>query len=130
MNSCGAHLQYNDLATFVSVTSGAYGNNKTVDEQVLVPVIFLQTTGFERNGFQDSFVADAICYPDPTNAFVVEHANRLEGMFIIMQLYGSTPEESWYKIEEVSVNRDHLLTNTIDNVELLLKKTRPVAGIS
>jgi len=123
-------LDYPDTALFVSVTSGGYSNNKTMEAQVLVPVIFLQNTGFARGSFQDTFDADAICYPDPLNDFVIENNNRLEGMYILMQLYESTVEQSWFKIEKVSVNRDHLLSNTIDNISLALKKTRAPVGVS
>ena len=130
MTGCNVPLNYQDLATFVDTEPSNYANNRTVIAQVLVPVIFLQTTGFDHGNFQDGVTADAICYPDPDNAFLNSNANRIEGMYVIMQLFGSSIEESWYKIEEVNVNRDHLLGNNIDNIELLLKKTRPIAGVS
>ena len=64
------------------------------------------------------------------DAFVVNNANRLEGMYIKAVLFGSDESESWYKIETVSVNRDHLLCNKIDNVEMALNKTRPLGANS
>ena len=123
-------LNYPDTATFVEVSSSGYGNDKAMVAQVEVPVIFIQSTGFVRAGFQENVDADAICFPDFTDEFIVANHNRLEGMYVLMPLFGASNPQSWYKITNVTVNRDHLLGNTIDNVELQLKKTRPVAGVS
>lgn len=123
-------LNYPDTATFVLVESTGYGNDKESQQQVDVPVIFIQSTGFVRAGFQENVDADAICFPDFTNGFIVDNHNRLEGMYIRMPLFGATAAESWYKVESATVNRDHLLGNQIDNVELRLKKTRPISGVS
>lgn len=123
-------LNYPDVATFVKVSPDGYANTKTPLEQIDVPIIFVQNTGYVRNRNQDAVDSDAVCWPDFTNSFIVENANRLEGMYIVMPLYGSTDEESWYKVISATVNRDHLLGNTIDNIELDLKKTRPIPGVS
>jgi len=119
-------LKYPDTGIFIKVTSDGYANNKIVSEQASVPIIFVQNTGFERNDSQDSVVSDAICYPDFTNEFIEESVNRLEGMYLIVRLFGSSEDQSWYKIIDVTVNRDHLLGNIIDNIELRLKKTQPL----
>ena len=123
-------LTYLDEATFVKVTTTGYGNNKVVQDQEVVPVIFLQSTGFAHVNNQDAITADAICYPDPENAFIIENANRLEGMYLLAPFFDGSNDEGWYKIESVSVNRDHLLTNTIDNIQCLLKKTRKISNVS
>lgn len=123
-------FKYQDTATFVKVTSGVYANSKTVVEQEGVPVVFLQSTGFNRSRFSETIDADAICYPDPLSEFVVDNFNRLEGMYILAPLFGVDNDDGWYKVETVIVNRDHLLTNTIDNIELRLKKTKKIDGVS
>lgn len=123
-------LEYKDTATFVTVSSNGYANSKVIEGQFSVPCIFLQSTGFVHGNNQDAITADAICYPDPTNYFVLENFYRLEGMYIIEPLYDGSDDESWYKIENVYVNRDHLLDNIIDNVQLLLKKTEKINGVS
>lgn len=123
-------LNYQDVATFVKVSSGGYGNDKTVTQQIDIPVIFLQNTQASHSRFQDSIESDAICYVDPFNSFVINNYNRLEGMYILQPLFGSADSQSWYKIISVTVNRDHLLGNEIDNIELRLKKTTPIAGVS
>jgi hypothetical protein len=117
-------LNYPDSATFILSKENEYGD-KRVDKLSEVPVIFIQATGFNRANFQDGITADAVCYPDFTNSFIVDNSNRLEGMYIIAPLFDGDPDEAWYKVESCAVNRDHLLNNQIDNVELRLKKTRP-----
>lgn len=123
-------LEYQDSPTFVKVTPGPYANDKVVIAQEVVPSTFLQNTGFSRANFQDAIDSDAVCYPDPNSQFIIDNFNRLEGMFIIEPLYGASDDAAWYKVIKVNVNRDHLLNNEIDNIRLLLKKTRPVPGVS
>lgn len=123
-------LIYQDTLTFVSVESGGYSNKKTSTQQVDVPAMFIQNTGFSRSQAQDAVDADAICYPDPESAFIQEKFNRLEGLYVLAPLFGAGDEQSWYKVVESVVNRDHLLTNKIDNIELRLKKTKAIAGVS
>ncbi len=123
-------LTYPDTASFYIVGSGEYANKKVIEDNADVNVIFIQATGFAHAGFQDNIDADAVAYVDFNNAFIVEHNNRLEGMYILMELFGSDADESWYKVTSVIVNRDHLLGNTIDNIQLLLKKTSALPGVS
>lgn len=123
-------LNYQDSATFVKVSASGYSNNKVVESQDCVPVIFIQDTSYVRSGFQDGTDADAICYPDPFDEFVLENNYRLEGFYILAPLFDASDEQGWYKVTKVTVNRDHLLGNVVDNVELQLKKTKPVPGVS
>lgn len=123
-------LKYPDTATFILADSGEYSGNKTIGDQAEVPVIFVQGTNYNRNNHQDIVDADAVCWPDFTNAFIIEHANRLEGMYVLMDLYGGDPGNAWFKIASVVTHRDHLLNNTIDNIECRLQKTTPIPNIS
>lgn len=123
-------MNYQDTATFIEVTSAGYSSNKVVVEQAEVPVIFLQNTSFQRTNSQEGVDSDAFCYPEPTDPFVTEHNYRLEGMYILAPLFDASDAEGWYKIVKVTINRDHLLGNQIDNVELALKKSSPISGVS
>ena len=123
-------LGYPDTATFVEVSAGGYSTTKTVVEQDCVPVIFLQNTGYTRTNSQDGVDSDAVCFPDPTDTFIVSHHYRLEGMYILAPLFDASDADGWYKVTKVSIHRDHLLGNQINNIELQLKKTSPVPGIS
>lgn len=123
-------LNYPDTATFVKVTAGTYRGSRVVSEQDAVPVIFVQNTGLNQSNFQDTINSDAICWPDPTNEFIVDNFNRLEGMFILAPLFDVDDDDGWYRVESVTVNRDHLISNQIDNIECRLKKTSRIAGVS
>ena len=123
-------MRYRDIATFVTTSLSVYGAKKVVLHQVDVNGIFLQNTGFKHAEFADGTIADAVFYPDPSHAFVLEQADRLEGLNLKVNIYGGSANQAWYKVEQCRVNRDHLLENKIDNIELSLKKTRPVDGVS
>lgn len=126
----GLLLNHKDNATFVVVTSLGYGNKKSVTEQHAVKGTFLQDTGFLHTNNQDILDSDAIFYPNEKDAFVIANHNRLEGMYLISALYGASAEQSWFKVTSVSVNRDHLLGNKIDNILCTLKKTESLPGVS
>lgn len=127
-----SYLNYNETVTFYLVTSTEYANSKRVEDFSDVRCIFLQGTGFEHAGFDDITTAgdtstnQARCFVDPQNTFIEQYANRLEGMYVHAPLFGVDEEDAWYKVESVKVNRDHLLTNTIDNIRVLLTKSAPL----
>lgn len=123
-------FEYQDTVTFVKTSPSGYGNTKTVSQQVDVAAVFIPNTSFVRSGFQENIDADALCFPIPSSAFIIENKYRLEGFYVRAPLFDGNEDESWYKIDSCIVNRDHLLSNEIDNVELRLKKTRPIAGVS
>lgn len=123
-------LNHKDTVTFVVVDSTEYGNSKVVTEQHDVKGTFLQNTGFLHTTNQDLLDADAILYPDEKNEWVKANHNRLEGLYVVAPLFDADPDESWYKVETVAVNRDHLLGNKIDNIQLTLKRTEALQGVS
>lgn len=119
-------IKYRDEAIFYEIVSTGYANSKRTTDSGVVESVFLQNTGFLHGANQDAVNSDAVLYPKPENEFVAGNANRLEGMMVKVKMYGSSSDESWYKVISVAVNRDHLLDNKIDNIECLLKKSRPV----
>lgn len=123
-------LDYNETMTFVVADSSGYKNTKAMTEQYAVDCIFIQNVNYSNSGNQATRDADAICFPDPTNQFIIDKYNRLEGMYVVASLFDSPEAMSWYRIDSVTVNRDHLLNNQIDNVECLLKKASPIPGVS
>lgn len=121
---------YNETATIYKTDPSLYGNKRVVVEAENVPAVFLQNTGFTHSSFRDEIDADAVCYVDPEDSFVSGNYNRLEGMYLVCSPFDAPNTTAWYKIVSVSVNRDHLLSNEIDNVELALKKTTALPGVS
>lgn len=123
-------LIYINKLTFVYVQSDKYGNNKILEEYDGVNCIFLQNTGFLRASFQENTESDAICFPDPCTEFIRDHKSRLEGMYILAPFEDIDNDEAWYKVTSVTINKAHLLDDMVDNIELLLKKTRKPYAIS
>lgn len=119
-------LDYPDLVSFYKTEATGYRGNKISLAESNVAAFFLQNTGFTQDNLQEGITSDAVCYPDPDNSFVKEYGNRLEGMYILVTIFDDDTQNSWYKVISVTVNRDHLLKNEIDNIELQLKKS---AGI-
>lgn len=115
-------LNYQDTSTFYKTVSGRYANNRTVSSLATVPIIWLQNTGYSHSNNQDIKDSDAICFPDPENEFIVSNAYRLEGLYILAPMFGVDDDNAWFRVESVEINRDHLLRNQIDNVQLFLKK--------
>lgn len=123
-------LNYNELATFVIAESDGYRGSRAMAEQHSVDCIFIQSISFSNSSQQETRDADAIIFPNPDDAFISENFYRLEGMYVMVSPFGASGAISWYRIESVTINRDHLLTNSIDNIECLLKKTEAVSGVS
>jgi len=126
----GPRLNHKDTVIFVEVDTTGYGNKKVVIGQHEVKGTFLQNTGFLHTTNQDILDSDAVLYPNERDSWLKANHDRLEGMYIIAPLYGASNDDSWYKVETVAVNRDHLLSNTIDNVQLTLKRTEALPGVS
>jgi len=123
-------LKYKDTATFVVVESGDYKGSKVTTEQHDVKCIFLQAVDLISSEFQEIRNADAIIYPSPRDEFILDNYYRLEGMYVVMPLFGASDSVAWYRITNVTVNRDHLLNNKTDNIECLLKKVDAIATVS
>ena len=123
-------LNYQDTATLYKVASSGYSNNKVVESEECVRGIFLQDTGFSRNNNQDGVISDARFFIDPTSDIVVDNHYRLEGMYLLAPLFDASDAQGWYKVTKTTINRDHLLGNQIDNVQLDLKKTDRLLTVS
>lgn len=124
------NINYQDSVTIVETSADGYANNRTVVGQYSVNCIFLQNTSILRVNSQKQIDADAVMYLDPFDPFVVEKKYRLENLYILAPLFEAADDIAWYKIIDVTINRDHLLNNNIDNLVLLLKKSIKIQGVS
>lgn len=126
----GMELTYNETITIYKVSSSGYRGSKQLVDSADVACIFAQGTGFSHQNNQENVDADAVVYVDFEDEFITENANRLEGMYVLANIFDGTNSKSWFKIDSVAINRDHLINNQIDNIELRLKKTASLPGIS
>lgn len=118
--------EYPDLITIVETTLDGYGN-ETVADQAEVEAIWEQNTSWRHGASQDTINSDAVAFVSPDNDFVQDKFNRLEGMMVMAEFFGGT---DWYRITSVTVSRDTQLTNEIDNIQLNLKKSSGITGVS
>lgn len=122
-------LDYKDVVQLVDPVIDEYGGEK-IGRIETVNGLFISRTGFSHTDNRDEINSDAEFYIDPEHFFVQEVYKRLEGMLIISDRYGSDDSESWYRVIDVSVGEDKLLTNQIDNILLRLKKTTEIGYVS
>lgn len=124
-------LDYKDSVQLVKTTLPLNGyTTQIVDEIEEVPALFIQRTSFTHSDFQNQINADGEIYIDPLNSFVIENVYRLEEMYVIANEFSDTESQCWYKIISVVIGQDKLLTNSIDNVLLRLKKTAEIPSVS
>lgn len=127
----GIGLIYKDTVQIVKPVLAADGYaTESIGQIETVPALFISNTGYSHVSHQDAIDSDAEIYVDPTHWFVEQNFNRLEGMMVIAPRFGSSDEESWYRIITVRVGEDKLLGNTIDNVLVFLKKAVEIPYVS
>lgn len=120
-------IEYPDNITLVSTTVDGYGK-LVIDDEEDVQAIFEMATGYAHTDNQEAITSDAIAFVSPEDEFVADNFYRLEEMLVVADLFGSSDDQSWFKVVNVIVSRDSQLCNTIDNVQLQLKKTSPLEG--
>ena len=103
-----------------------YGDAVVLESAVLKGAFF-QGTSTQIVGNTDMLEPyDAHCYVDETDPFVVENGFRLEGMYLVCDLYGYGYEQAWYKIKDVKLGIDKLLQNQVNNCHCFLQKCEPM----
>ena len=114
-------LNYQDTVRLIQTGQDGWGDN-TVIVDIPVGALFHEGTSQAQSGYVERISCDAHVYLDPENSYVKENAFRLEGMYIVANLYGGIETESWYKISRVVVGQRKLLDNAINNVHCFLTK--------
>lgn len=115
-----------DTVKIATTTFDGYGD-KTLTILTEVKCLFIHRLGVQNETFMDTTTSDASVYLDPTNQLIVDNMYRLEGMYVIAQPFGTSQEESWYRITNVTVAQKKLLTNKIDNILCRLQKISGLA---
>lgn len=111
-----------DTVKIVNAGVDGYGD-VTILEEAVVKGAFFQ--GMSQNYTNNTDMLedyDAHCYVDETDSFVIENGYRLEGMYLVVSLYGFPEAESWYKIRDVKLGVTKLLDNVVNNCHCFLQK--------
>lgn len=114
-------LNYQDTVRLIQTTQNGYGDN-TISVDIEVPALFHEGTSQSQSSYVERISTDAHVYLDPEHPYIKENAFRLEGMYVVANLYGGIEKESWYKISRVVVGQRKLLTNEVNNCHCYLTK--------
>ena len=114
-------LDYKDDIVLLQTAQDGYGDNQ-ISQTIHLKGLFVQGTGQSEANYVEGISADAHVYLDIENPFVQENAFRLEGMYVICNIFNGRENESWYKIARCKVGQRKLLDNDINNVECFLTK--------
>lgn len=111
-----------DVVTLAEGVSTGYGDSKI---RILgeVDALFLQSSGRSHSTNVEINDSDAHVYLDIDNQIVIDRAYRLEGLYVLANLFDGADDKSWYKITRVQVGQRKLLDNDVDNVHAFLKAT-------
>lgn len=116
---------YKDPIILIETAQDGYGDN-TIKNQINLLGLFVQGNSQSNINHTEMLGTDAHVYLDISNDFVIENAYRLEGMYIVANIFNGIEQESWYKIARVKVGQRKLLANNVDNVHCFLTKSEPL----
>jgi hypothetical protein len=114
-------MKYPDTVKLATTTPDGYGD-RTVTLLADIPAAFIKRAGMVHTDSIEGETSDAAVYLLPSNATVLDLAEKdeLEGKYIQYKT-------QWYRISAANVAERKLLNNAIDNVYCRLDK---VAGIA
>ena len=114
-------LDYKDDIFLVETAQDGYGDN-TVSHIEKLKGLFVQGNSQSQSNYTEMLGTDAHVYLDIENEFVLANAFRLEGMYVVCNIFDGIESESWYKISRVKVGQRKLLGNEVNNVHAFLTK--------
>ena len=120
-------LTYKDPLVLIDTTIDGYGDH-TISHQESILGLFHNGTTINQVQYVEQNSPDAHVYLDNTNGFVLANVYRLEGMYLIANIFGGNVDDAWYKIQKVIVGQTKLLDNAVNDVHCMLIKTDPLPG--
>ncbi len=109
-----------DTCQVATIVSDGYGDRTVTLESI--DCLFLQHSGNTHSNHVEYVNSDAHVYLDIDNPIIKDVGYRIEGRYVLVNPFGATESESWYKIIQVVVGQRKLLTNEVDNVHAFLQK--------
>jgi hypothetical protein len=123
------NLEYQDTVTLLQTAVDGYGNESVVAEADVAATVDFNTA-WRHGASQDAINSNAVVFVDPDDDFVQVQLGRLEGMLVVVPLFGASDDQSWFRVISSIVSRDTQLDNEIDNIQLLLKKSSRLQSVS
>lgn len=114
-------LNYKDDLLLINTEQDGYGDN-TISHIETIKGLFVQGNSQSESNYTEMLGTDAHAYLDIDNPYVLENAFRLEGMYLVCNIFNSNKDESWYKISRCKVGQRKLLGNEVNNIHCFLTK--------
>lgn len=114
-------LEYKDDLVLIQTAQDGWGDN-IISHVEHLKGLFVQGNSQSESSYVEALGTDAHAYLDIENQFVLENAFRLEGMYLICNIFGGIENESWYKIARTKVGQRKLLENEVNNIHVFLTK--------
>lgn len=114
-------LDYKDPLVLIETAQNGWGDNQ-ISHIEHIQGLFVQGNSQAEASYVERLGTDAHAYLDIENPYVLENAFRLEGMYLVCNIFGGKETESWYKIARVKVGQRKLLGNEVNNVHVFLTK--------
>ena len=118
-----------DTVKIINTAVNGYGDAVALDSADVAGAFFQGMSVNHQNDTDLLESYDAHCYIDETAPFVVENSFRLEGMYLVVSLYGYPQEKSWYLIRDVKLGVTKIRDNVVNNCHLFLQKCEPVKDL-
>ena len=118
-------LDYKDPVLLIDTAQDVYGDH-SVKHIEHINGLFRQGSSQSDVNFVEGISTDAHIYLDIENPYVRENAFRLEGMYIVANLFNGKENQAWYKIASCTVGQRKLLDNDINNIHCRLTKCSPI----
>lgn len=114
-------INYKDAILLVQVGTNGYGDEGVVHVEKLNG-LFHQGLSQREQQYVAQLGCECHIYLDVENEFVKKNFIRLEGMYVVCNLYGDDDDKCWYKIERCVVGQRKLLENDVNNLHCYLSK--------
>lgn len=121
-------LDYKDDLYLIETAQDGYGDN-TIAHIESVKGLFVQGNSQSQINYTEALGTDAHVYLDIDDPYIQANAFRLEGMYLVANIFNGNIDESWYKISRCKVGQRKLLENDINNVHCFLTKCEALAPL-
>lgn len=115
-------INLKDKVRIINAGVDGYGDAITLESAEVRGAFFEGLSSNFKNDTDMIEAYDAHCYVDETADFVVSNSYRLEGMYLVANLYNDETSESWYKIRDVKLGITKMLDNSVNNCHVFLQK--------
>lgn len=121
-------IQLPDKVKLINTAVNGFGDAVILDAAYVKGAFFEGTANRFTNDTDMIETYDAHCYVDETDPFVLENGYRLEGMYLVISLYGYPEDESWYIVRDVKLGVTKIRDNVVNNCHCFLQKSDPLVG--